>query len=179
MCPLGYGDEWHLDAAPYTAVVLLSEPGQQYAGGELCLFTGATEDLWGRLRHGEGPRDEEVRVVPFEHAGEAFLFQGRAVPHAVRAVRAGKKSGLQGVREGRLTLAIGLYAANAPHRWLYPGNEPDARTVADCWRVEEKKARLLVAVERVRQEAAWLGDPDRELRHEAAIDAALARLPEP
>lgn len=177
--PQGYADEWHLDAAPYTAVVLLSEPGEQYAGGELCLFTGEPEDLWRRLRHGGAPRDEEVRAVSFRHAGEVFLFQGRAFPHAVLPIRSGSGKDLVGVREGRLTLAVGLYAVKASRRWLYPGNDPDDRTVADCWRVEEKKARLLVAVERMRQDAAWLGDLDSELRHEAAIDAALARLSEP
>ncbi len=176
LCPLGPADAWHLDAAPYTAVIFLSEPGRQYAGGELCLYTGDPPQLWESLRRGEAPPDTLVHSVPFGRPGEVFLFQGRALPHSVRPVLTGSMAGLTGVREGRLTLAVGLYSSVDELQWLFPGVEPDDRVVTDCWRIEAKKARLLAAVEQVRREAAWLDDPDAAVQHERVIDAALTRL---
>jgi hypothetical protein len=176
LCVHGDADPWHLDAAPYTAIVLLSEPGKQFTGGDLCLYLGDAANLWQAIRRSERLPETSVCHVPFQQAGETLLFQGKHLAHRVGPVNAGTQKGLVGTNEGRLTLAIGLYAVDSPQRWLYPGSTPDDRLVRDSWRIESKKARLLAAIERIRRTASWKGDPQAETLVEKEIDEALIRL---
>lgn len=171
LCPLGPADAWHLDAAPYTAVILLSEPGRQYAGGELCIFTGDPSLLWESLRLGEPPQDAMIHIVPFERPGEVFLFQGRLIPHSVRPILAGSLAGLTGVREGRLTLAVGLYSPGHAECGLHPGGEAPG-VEAQFWHVETLRAKVLASLDRLRRQAGWVADPAM-LPHAAVQMGAL------
>jgi hypothetical protein len=176
LCPYGDADPWHLDAAPYTAIVLLSEPEQQFTGGDLCLFLGEPADLWNMMHLAEEIPKTSIWRAPFQQAGETLLFQGKHLAHRVGPVNAGTRKELVGVNEGRLTLAIGLYSEECPERWLYPGVSPNLQHVENCWRIEQKKALLLAAIERARSTASWQSDPEAEAESEAVIDETLARL---
>src|SRR5262249_42740807 len=113
----GYADPWHLDAAAYTAILLLSPPCTE-GGGELCLYRADPENVGRRLDMGSGADPERIHIVPFHRAGEAVLFQGRRLAHAVRALR--------GWPAERLTLALGLYVPNHRERGLAYGREVSA-----------------------------------------------------
>jgi hypothetical protein len=143
----GLADPWHLDAAPYTAVLLLSSPG---AGGELCIYKGEPRSLWQSLDGGEGADGRNVHAVPFRDRGEAVLFQGRRLAHAVRALR--------GEGAERLTLAVGLYSPGHPERGLLPGGEA-LGDEEQFWQVEALRARVLASLDRLRRRVAWVADP--------------------
>lgn len=143
----GLADPWHLDAAPYTAVLLLSPPG---TGGELCIYMGNPSCLWQSLDRGEVVDERMIHVVPFQAAGEVVLFQGRRLAHSVRALR--------GERAERLTLAVGLYSQGHPERGLLPGGEAPGDEEL-FWRVEAVRARVLASLDRLRRRVAWVADP--------------------
>ena len=146
----GWADPWHLDAAAYTAVVLLSEP-EPARGGQLCLFRGDPAQLWGVLDRGESPPAEKVETVPFTRPGEVVLFQGRRVAHAVTALR--------GAGSDRLTLAVGLYASGHGDRGLYPGVLVPDEIEAAAPAVERVRAEMLVLLDRLRRRVRWPTDP--------------------
>jgi hypothetical protein len=143
----GLADPWHLDAAPYTLVLLLSSPG---TGGELCIHKGEPCSLWRSLDGGEGADGRNVHAVPFRNRGEAVLFQGRRLAHSVRALR--------GEGAERLTLAVGLYSPGHPERGLLPGGEAPGDEEL-FWRVEALRARVLASLDRLRRQVAWVADP--------------------
>lgn len=145
----GLADAWHLDAAPYTAILMLSPPGN---GGELCLYKGEPGQLWHRLDCGEGAGEGNVHTVPFQKAGEVVLFQGRCLAHSVKALR--------GAKAERLTLAVGLYSPGHPARGLLPGGEAPGDEER-FWQVEALRARVLAALDRLRRRVAWTDDPAR------------------
>jgi hypothetical protein len=146
----GYADPWHLDAAAYTAIVLLSSPSAE-GGGELCLYRAEPEDLWHRLDAGVGAAPDFVHVVPFHRVGDVVLFQGRRLAHAVRALR--------GRFAERLTLALGLYVPGHRERGLAHGREVSAADEEEFWRVERIRTEVLVSLERLRKRVAWVDDP--------------------
>jgi hypothetical protein len=143
----GLADPWHLDAAPYTAVLLLSPPGP---GGELCIYKGEPKRLWHSLDLGKYPGERHVHVVPFGNSGEVVLFQGRRLAHAVRALR--------GEGAERLTLAIGLYSPRHPDRGLLPGGEAPGDEEL-FWRVEALRAKVLASLDRLRRRVGWVANP--------------------
>lgn len=158
----GDSDTWHLDAAPYTAVVMLSEPEAQFTGGILSLFLGEPSDLWAAVRNKQTPPADRVLDIPFCEPGEVVFFQGRHIPHRVTAVFPGKRPDDSARPAGRLTLAIGLYSVEQSARWIFPGAPIDKQVVDLCWQNERLKARVLTASEDLRAITAWQSESNRQ-----------------
>jgi hypothetical protein len=166
----GWADPWHLDAAAYTAVVLLSEPDLA-RGGHLCLFRGAPDQLWEALDRGGRAPPEQVESVPFTRPGEVVLFQGRRLAHAV--------TGLRGCGPDRLTLAVGLYVPGHPDRGLFPGLPVPDGYEEQAPRVEHSRAEVLALLDRARRAVGWPSDPLALVSGEAGLRElrqALARF---
>lgn len=162
-CMHGDSDPWHLDAAPYTAVAMLSEPEAQFSGGILSLFLGEPSDLWAAVRNKQTPPADLVLDIPFRERGEVVFFQGRHIPHRVTAVLPGKRAADSATPAGRLTLAIGLYSVDQSARWVFPGAPIDKQVVDLCWQNELLKARVLTASEDLRAITAWQSESDRQI----------------
>jgi hypothetical protein len=163
----GWADPWHLDAAAYTAVVLLSEP-EPARGGQLCLFRDDPSYLWEALDRGEQAPAGKVEVVPFSHAGEVVLFQGRRVAHAV--------TGLRGAGPDRLTLAVGLYAPESPARGLFPGTAVPGELEASADAAERVRAEVLALLDRLRRRVRWPSEPGALARDVPELDRLRTAL---
>lgn len=174
-CAHGDADSWHLDAAPYTAVVMLSEPETHFTGGRLSLFLGEPSDLWPAAQNNQPLPARAVLDIPFRKAGEVVLFQGRHIPHRVTSVFPGTTAADSTSISGRLSLAIGLYSVEEPNRWIFPGEPIDEQLMTLCWRNEDVKARVLTASEDLRALTAW---PSTSTEQEGYLQEAARKLNE-
>lgn len=174
-CMHGDSDTWHLDAAPYTAVVMLSELEAQFTGGILSLFLGEPSDLWAAVRNKQTPPADLVLDIPFREPGEVVFFQGRHIPHRVTAVLPGNGSADSATPAGRLTLAIGLYSVDQSARWIFPGELIDERMPQICWRNEQLKAGILTVAEDLRALTGW---PASSLGQQGYLPDAAPKLVE-
>lgn len=146
-------DAWHLDAAEFSLIVLLTEP-ESFVGGELAMWLEDPELLWETRRSGHVPDARHIRAMKFERAGQAVFLRGREVPHCVGPIRS--------CTEPRLTLVC-----------AYERSDNDSSVLDRRWRVEALRSAIEARLRRI---ARLVGDGPADSNEEYRLVGLLAGL---